>query len=98
MPGTTVTREDHSFVDDYGVTIHYYVWRPAAPTAIAQIVHGLGEYATRYEPLIQQLVADGYVVYADDHRGHGKTGLEQWGGDHSKLGHLGKGGVRATAK
>ena len=98
MPGTTVTREDHSFVDDYGVTIHYYVWRPAAPTAIAQIVHGLGEYATRYEPLIQQLVADGYVVYTDDHRGHGKTGLEQWGGDHSKLGHLGKGGVRATAK
>ncbi len=61
-------------------------------------MHGLGEYATRYEPLIQELVADGYVVYADDHRGHGKTGLEQWGGDHSKLGHLGDGGVRATAK
>jgi len=98
MPGPTVTREDHSFVDDFGVTIHYYVWRPAAPRAIAQIVHGLGEYATRYEPLIQELAAAGYLVYADDHRGHGKTGLEQWGGDHSKLGHLGTGGVRATAK
>jgi alpha-beta hydrolase superfamily lysophospholipase len=98
MPGPTVTREEHSFVDDYGVTIHYYVWRPTSARGIAQVVHGLGEYAIRYEPFIQELVADGYVVYADDHRGHGKTGLEQWDGDHSKLGHLGKGGVRATAK
>jgi alpha-beta hydrolase superfamily lysophospholipase len=98
MPEPTVTREEHSFVDDDGVTIYYYVWRPTAPRAIAQVVHGLGEYALRYEPFIQQLVADGYVVYADDHRGHGKTGLEQWGGDYRELGHLGKGGVRATAR
>jgi alpha-beta hydrolase superfamily lysophospholipase len=98
MPGPTVPREEHSFVDDYGVTIHYYVWRPRTPRAIAQIVHGLGEYATRYEPLIQELVSAGFLVYADDHRGHGATGLEQWGGDHSRLGHLGKGGVRATAQ
>ena len=98
MAGPTVTREEHTFVDDDGVTIHYYVWRPATARAIVQVVHGLGEYATRYEPLIQELVAAGFVVYADDHRGHGATGLEQWGGDYSKLGHLGPGGVRATAK
>jgi alpha-beta hydrolase superfamily lysophospholipase len=92
----TVTRENASFVDAHGVTIHYYVWRPDRPRAVAQIVHGLGEYATRYEPIAQVLCATGYVVYADDHRGHGATGLEQWGGDHSKLGRLGAGGVRAT--
>jgi alpha-beta hydrolase superfamily lysophospholipase len=97
MPEKTVTRTAHTFVDAQGVTIHYYVWRPNHPRAIAQIVHGLGEYATRYEPLAQELAADGYVVYADDHRGHGATGLEQWGGDHAKLGKLGPGGVRATA-
>lgn len=94
----TVTRENASFVDAHGVRIHYYVWRPSRPRAIAQLVHGLGEYATRYEPFAQLLCAAGYVVYADDHRGHGATGLEQWGGDHAKLGKLGPGGVRATAK
>jgi alpha-beta hydrolase superfamily lysophospholipase len=41
-------------------------------------------------------VTAGYSVYADDHRGHGQTGLGQTGGDHSKLGRLGPGGMRAT--
>ena len=36
------------------------------------------------------------VVYADDHRGHGQTGVEYWGGDLSKIGKLGVGGLRAT--
>jgi len=98
MPDTTVTRQDHTFVDSFGVTIHYYVWRPEHARAVVQLAHGLGEYATRYEPFIRELNAAGYAVYADDHRGHGATGLEQWGGDHSKLGKLGPGGVRATAK
>ena len=35
-------------------------------------------------------------MYADDHRGHGATGVEQYGGDLSKLGKLGPGGLRAT--
>ena len=44
----------------------------------------------------QALVRAGYTVYADDHRGHGRTGLEQWDGDHSRLGRLGPGGLRAA--
>ena len=95
MPDTTVTRQDHTFVDSFGVTIHYYVWRPEHARAVVQLAHGLGEYATRYEPFIRELNAAGYAVYADDHRGHGATGLEQVGGDHKKLGRLGEGGVRA---
>jgi alpha-beta hydrolase superfamily lysophospholipase len=35
-------------------------------------------------------------VYADDHRGHGQTGLGQYGGDQSRIGRLGPGGLRAT--
>ncbi len=90
------SREDRTYVDAQGVTIHYYVWKAANPRAVIQLAHGLGEYATRYEWLVSTLVAAGYTVYADDHRGHGQTGLGQYGGDHAKLGRLGPGGMRAT--
>jgi alpha-beta hydrolase superfamily lysophospholipase len=93
---TDVTRTEHTFVDAHGVTIHYYVWAASAPRAIVQLLHGVGEYATRYERFAQALAAAGYTVYADDHRGHGATGMQQWGGDTSKLGRLGPGGVRAA--
>jgi len=93
---TDVTRTEHTFVDAHGVTIHYYVWAASAPRAIVQLLHGVGEYATRYERFAQALAAAGYTVYADDHRGHGATGMQQWGGDTSKLGSLGPGGVRAA--
>jgi alpha-beta hydrolase superfamily lysophospholipase len=61
-----------------------------------QIVHGVGEYAARYEHVAQALVEAGYTVYAGDLRGHGQTGLGQWGHDLTRLGRLGPGGVRAT--
>jgi alpha-beta hydrolase superfamily lysophospholipase len=96
MPAVSAARGEYSYVDAQGVTIHYYVWPVGAPKAIVHLVHGLGEYATRYERFAQDLVAAGYAVYAGDLRGHGQTGLEQWGGDHSKLGRLGPGGVLAT--
>jgi alpha-beta hydrolase superfamily lysophospholipase len=97
VPKFTTIRDDLTFVDAHGVTIHYYAWRAAKPVGVVQIAHGLGEYAGRYEYLAQELVNAGYSVFADDHRGHGLTGLEQHGGDASKLGLLGPGGLRATA-
>lgn len=96
MPKFTAARGDYTFVDAEGVTIHYYVWRAGKPKAVVQIVHGVGEYATRYEQVAQDLVAAGYTVYAGDLRGHGQTGVTQWGADLSKLGRLGPGGVAAT--
>jgi len=93
---TETTRTSHTFVDAHGVTIHYHVWAAAAPRAVVQLVHGVGEYATRYDRFARALVAAGYTVYGDDHRGHGATGLEQWDGDHARLGKLGPGGVRAA--
>ena len=93
-------REEASFTDDHGVVIHHYRWQAAQPRAVVQLVHGLGEYATRYEQwgVIPALVAAGYTVVAEDHRGHGATGLEQWKGDHSRLGRLGPGGWRAAVE
>lgn len=55
-------------------TIAAYRWDPVGePTAIAQITHGMGEHALRYGHLAATLNAQGYVVYAQDHRGHGAT-------------------------
>ena len=94
MPAA-VTKTHETFVDAEGVTIHYYVWKATKPRAVVQLAHGLGEYASRYETLAQFLVANGISVWANDHRGHGETGLEQWGGDLTKMGKPGEGGIRA---
>jgi len=96
MTTFSAARGDYTYVDAEGVTIHYYEWRSGTPKAIVHLVHGLGEYATRYEGFAQRLVAAGYAVYAGDLRGHGQTGVQQWGGDLTRLGRLGPGGVRAT--
>ncbi len=92
----TVTRTEHSFIDARRVTIHYYRWEAAKPKAVFQLTHGLGEHALRYERLAQELAAAGYSVWADDHRGHGATGMQQYGGDTARLGRLGPGGLRAA--
>lgn len=92
----TAERQDRTFTDAHGITIHYSVWKTGKPKAIVQLAHGLGDHSLRYEALVQELVNAGYTVYADDHRGHGRTGMQQWDGDASKLGKLGPGGMRAT--
>ncbi|MGP3533945.1 alpha/beta fold hydrolase [Microbacterium sp. RD1] len=84
------------FLDAHGVTIVYDVIEAERPRAVVQLLHGVGEHAGRYGALIAALVAEGYTVYADDHRGHGRTGVKQHSGDRSKLGRLGPGGHRAA--
>lgn len=96
MPDFTALRTDSSYVDAEGVTIFTYAWKTATPRGVVQLAHGLGDHALRYEELAQKLVRAGYSVYADDHRGHGKTGVTQHNGDMSKMGKLGPGGLRAT--
>jgi len=85
------------FTDSYGIAIVYDV-HPAVgrPRGVVQLVHGYGEHAGRYRRLIQGLTAAGLTVYADDHRGHGRTGTRQHGDDPSRLGRLGPGGVPAA--
>ncbi len=96
VPTFSAARGDASFTDAHGVEIVYSTWRAARPKGIVQIAHGVGEHGLRYEPLAQDLVRAGYTVHANDHRGHGRTGLGQWDGDHTKLGRLGPGGLRAA--
>ncbi len=96
MPKIMAERQHRTFTDGHGVVVHYYVWAPGKPKGIVQLAHGVGEHALRYERLAQDLVNAGYAVYADDHRGHGATGVEYWKGDLSRIGKLGVGGLRAT--
>ena len=88
-----------SFKDDFGVEIVFYEWPVADPKAIIQIAHGLGEHARRYDQMAAALNRAGFSVYADDHRGHGQTGLLQVASKQTKkLGNLGPGGMDAAYK
>ncbi|MFS2242298.1 alpha/beta fold hydrolase [Microbacterium sp. OR16] len=84
------------FADAYGIAIVYDVYEAAGtPRGVVQLLHGVGEHAGRYARTIEVLVEAGFHVYADDHRGHGRTGIRQHG-DPAKLGRLGRGGMRAA--
>ena len=86
-----------TFKDQFGVDIVFYEWPAGHPKAVIQITHGLGEHARRYVHMAATLNRAGFSVYADDHRGHGQTGLEQIAKKQiKKLGSLGIGGMDAT--
>ena len=83
MDETTFT-----FAGTDGAEISAYRWAgDGAPKAIVQIAHGMGEHAARYRRLAEALTDAGYVVYANDHRGHGRTA-----GTPDRHGDLGAGG------
>jgi len=77
--------------DADGVDIHVYAWHAASPRGIVHIAHGAGEHALRWAPVAEALVAAGYSVVADDHRGHGRTGA-----GHLGLSMLGQGATRSA--
>ncbi|NLL71492.1 MAG: alpha/beta hydrolase [Epulopiscium sp.] len=57
--------------------IYAYNWRPENEDikGIVQIAHGMAETSYRYKGFAKELVAQGYIVYANDHRGHGNTAI-----------------------
>lgn len=57
-----------------GLTVHVYKWAPDGDAkGVLQIAHGMAEHGGRYGRLAEVMTGAGYVVYANDHRGHGKT-------------------------
>ena len=57
-----------------GNKICCYLWDNVKdPKGVVQIFHGMAEHATRYNEFAKFLNKNGYIVFADDHRGHGKT-------------------------
>ncbi|MFD4295369.1 alpha/beta hydrolase [Rhodococcus sp. NPDC058505] len=79
-----MTRTEGSFTGNHGTRITYDTWTPdGAPVAILVLAHGFGEHARRYDHVVRRLTDLGLVVYAPDHRGHGRSGgkrveLREW--------------------
>ena len=64
---------------------HVSQWTPDdKPRAVVQIVHGVADYAGRYDHFARYLADHGFVVCGEDHLGHGKTV------DDGKYGYFGK--------
>ena len=59
-------------------TYYYNQWQVRTsdqqPKAWVHIMHGMSEHSARYQHLAEFLNQQGYMITADDHRGHGKTG------------------------
>ncbi len=61
---------------EQNLDMQVYSWLPEKDVSlkgIVQIAHGMAEHAKRYEEFASYLTKNGYAVYANDHRGHGKT-------------------------
>ncbi len=82
--------EERTFIltDSDGYEIFVYHWSGgSANKGVVQISHGMVESAARYRRFAERLVNSGYVVYANDHRGHGQTA-----GAPEKVGYCGHNG------
>ena len=67
--------------DDY--PIHVNLWDDVeSPKAVLQLVHGMTEYADCYDEFARFMNSKGYIVFADDHRAHGRTETDKERGRH----------------
>jgi alpha-beta hydrolase superfamily lysophospholipase len=84
----TISATNFRFTSTDGLSIACARWDSHGPVrAVVQIAHGMGEHIGRYIPTIEVLVSAGYIVYGNDHRGHGHTAP-----DAAHFGDFGEGG------
>lgn len=86
--------ETFIFKDAEGVQLFTYKWSPdegVQAKAVVEIAHGMAEHAQRYARLAKALTKEGYIVYAPDLRGHGRTA-----GLLDKVGYWGRNGFHKT--
>ena len=63
-----------TFKNKDNMKMYVYKWSPDKMVkGIIQIAHGMAETAKRYEYFAKAMTEQGYVVYANDHRGHGNS-------------------------
>lgn len=69
--------QNFNFKTKSGTSINSYKWTPTGQAkAIVQISHGMNEHILRYTEFANFLAEKGYIVYGNDHLGHGKSLLE----------------------
>ena len=69
----TLSDLTHSSLDGTRGKIFIRRWDTTDPKRIVVLVHGIGEHSGRYEHVAERLAADGAIVYAPDHHGHGRS-------------------------
>ena len=59
--------------EDLDIHVYKCTSKIVNPKPVVQIAHGMSETAIRYEEFAKKLTENGYIVYINDHRGHGLT-------------------------
>ena len=68
-----------------GHPLFFRVWNTDGAKATLHILHGMAEHSARYDHFARYMNSLGFVVYAQDHRGHGCTKAEDekgWFAEH----------------
>src|SRR6185369_17828722 len=70
-----IDRAETTVAGGGGLALYVQSWRPhgGEPKAVVVLHHGLADHSTRYAAFAEQLVHDGYAVWAFDMRGHGRS-------------------------
>ncbi|MEP6791935.1 MAG: alpha/beta fold hydrolase, partial [Ramlibacter sp.] len=77
-----------------GAAIPLLCWLPPGEVrGVVQVSHGMGEHAGRYARVARALTAQGYAVYANNHRGHGEAAH-----DPAQRGEFGPGGFAGVVR
>lgn len=63
----------------------YFPAHDIKTVGVVQIAHGMAEHHERYEQFIEFLNQNGFIVYINDHLGHGKSAANE-----NELGYFGK--------
>jgi alpha-beta hydrolase superfamily lysophospholipase len=91
-PCAMITKTRLLWKDHQGKELQLFKWLPEdveSAKGLVQIAHGMSETADRYDRFAKVLAEAGYIVFANDHLGHGSL-ADQAG----ELGHLNRGGFQ----
>lgn len=75
------------FTSDFGNIVYDKYIPDNSNGTVIQIAHGMIEHRGRYESLCKSFAKEGYVIFINDHRGHGDSI-----GGNVRLGEMGKAG------
>src|SRR5690242_8449061 len=74
-----MTTPKEEYIDGKGGRLFLRTWRPStAPKAVVAICHGFNAHSGYFSWVADQLVEDGYAVYAVDLRGRGQSDGERF--------------------
>lgn len=66
-----------------GTELYCYLFdKVENPKGVVMVVHGMGEHMGRYIHFAEYLNSRGYIVFGDDHRGHGFSETDADRGHH----------------